>query len=121
MFTVNRKSLEYDILDLEKAEAFETALRTVNKKLESLDDATNLTWTQAVRIPCEAVAECFDSLFGEGTAFYVFDGKTNLELAMKAFGELVDGINAQKSRVEQIAKAAAKKYAGNREMRRAKK
>ena len=40
---------------------------------------------------------------------------------MKAFGELVDGINAQKSRVEQIAKATAKKYAGNREMRRAKK
>lgn len=121
MFTVNGKTLEYDILDLEKAEAFETALNTVTEKLKTLDNAASLTWTQAVRIPCEAVAECFDTLFGEGTACYIFDGKTNLELTMKAFGELVDGVNAQKSRVEQIAKSTAKKYAGNRQTRRAKK
>ena len=121
MFTVNGKSLEYDILDLEKAEAFENARNTVTEKLKIFDGDPDLTLTQAVRIPCEAVADCFDTLFGQGTASYIFDGKTNLELSMKALKELVGGVNAQNGRIKKLANAARAKHSENREMRRAKK
>ena len=58
---------------------------------------------------------------GKGTAVNIFDGAVNLKLAMKAFEELVDGINAEKAELEAMAKAATAKYSGNRAQRRAKK
>ena len=50
-----------------------------------------------------------------------FDGVVNLKVAMNAFQELVDGINAEKAELETMAKAVTAKYSGNRAQRRAKK
>ncbi len=122
MFTVNGKELDYDIFDADKAEAFETELNSVAKKMESLEkDSDGMTYAQVIRIQCEAVANCFDVLFGEGTAAKIFDGVVNLKVAMNAFQELVDGINAEKAELETMAKAVTAKYSGNRAQRRAKK
>ena len=122
MFTVNGKELDYDIFDADKAEAFETELNSVAKKMESLEkDSDGMTYAQVIRIQCEAVANCFDVLFGEGTAAKIFDGVVNLKVAMKAFEDLVVGVNEKKTEIEEMAKKTRIKFSGNRAQRRAKK
>lgn len=122
MFTVNGKELEYDIFNLAKAEAYESALNQVVEKMNALkNEEDGMTFAQSIRVQCEAVAGCFDTLFGEGTAAYVFDGEVNLILALKSYEELIDGVNNEKTKIEKIAKAVTTKYSGNRAQRRAKK
>lgn len=122
MFTVNGKELDYDIFDADKADAFENALNLVAQKMADLEkESEGMTYAQVIRIQCEAVADCFDNLFGEGTAVKIFDGVVNLKVAMNAFQELADGINAEKAELETMAKAVTAKYSGNRAQRRAKK
>lgn len=115
MFTVNGKELEYDVFELEKAELFEQEMNAVVDKMNALQNSgENITLAQSIRAQCEAVAECFDHLFGEGTAARIFDGRVNLLLALNSYEELVSGINAEKGRIEKIAKAAASKYGARR-------
>ena len=122
MFTVNGKKLDYDIFDADKADFAQAAMEEVSKKIASIDvNSPETTWSGFIREACEAVADCFDSLFGDGTAVKIFGGAVNLKLAMKAFEELVDGINAEKAELEAMAKAVKVKYSGNRAQRRAKK
>lgn len=122
MFTVNGKELDYDIFDADKANFAQAAMEEVSKKIASIEiNSPETTWSGFIREACEAVADCFDALFGKGTAVNIFDGAVNLKLAMKAFEELVDGINAEKAELEAMAKAVTAKYSGNRAQRRAKK
>ncbi|MBS6162272.1 MAG: hypothetical protein KH847_00220 [Clostridiales bacterium] len=111
MFTVNGKKLEYDVFELEKAELFEREMGAVVDKMNALQSSEGtITLAQSIRTQCEAIAECFDRMFGEGTAAKIFDGRVNLRLALKAYEELVSGINAEKRQIEKIARATASKY-----------
>ena len=122
MFTVNGKELDYDIFDVDKAEAFENALNLVAKKMEDLEkDSDGMTYAQVIRVQCEAVADCFDALFGKGTAGEIFGGTMNLKTSMKAFEDLVVGVNKKKAEVEKMAENTRLKFSGNRAQRRAKK
>lgn len=112
MFTVNGKELDYDIFDADKAEKYETEMAAIVKKMETIAK-NNTSGAASIRLQCEDVAECFDHLFGSGTATYIFDGKVNLMLALTSFEELVSGIDAQKSEIEKISKRIAAKYGQN--------
>lgn len=120
MFTVNGKELDYDIFDADKAEAYEKEMAAVTQKMAELMGKGEHTFAEGVRAQCEIVAECFDNLFGAGTAVKIFDGKVNLVLALKSFEELAEGINGQKSEIVKMAKAVSAKYSGNRAQRRTK-
>ena len=111
MFTVNGKELDYDIFDADKADFIQRVM----------EETSENAWAGFVRENCEAVAAAFDRLWGAGTAVKIFDGVVNLKVAMNAFQELVDGINAEKAELETMAKAVTAKYSGNRAQRRAKK
>lgn len=116
MFTVNGKKLEYDIFELEKAELFEQEMNSVVNKMNALQNREeSITLAQSIRTQCEVIAECFDHLFGEGTAEKIFDGRINLLLALNSYEELINGIHAEKSQVEKIAKAAVSKYGKTRD------
>lgn len=105
MFTVNGKELEYDIFDADMAELFELEMKAVTEKMDALSQKKDsLPLSQSIRIQCEAVAECFDNLFGAGTSVRIFDGKVNLLLALKCFEELIGGIQAQKEEVQKFAR-----------------
>ena len=122
MFTVNGKELDYDIFDADKADVYEQAMNAVVEKMAVIDkEKDSMSFAKAIRAQCEAVAECFDTLFGEGTAARIFDGVLNLKLAMQSFQELVEGVNAKKAEIGKMAKAVNAKYGGNRAARRAKK
>ena len=112
MFTVNGKELDYDIFDADKADFIQRVMEETFQKIASIDaNSPENTWAGFVRENCE----------GAGTAVKIFDGVVNLKVAMNAFQELVDGINAEKAELETMAKAVTAKYSGNRAQRRAKK
>lgn len=120
MFTVNGKELEYDVFDADKMEAYETAMQRVVEKMDTLKQLENeLSASQSIREQCSAVAECFDSLFGAGTASELFDGRVNLKLALQAFGELVEGISCQRAELEAVTRSVLPSGKGNRAARRA--
>lgn len=122
MFTVNGKELDYDIFDVDKADVYEQAMNAVVEKMAVIDkEKDDMSFAKAIRAQCEAVAECFDTLFGEGAAAMLFDGTVNLKTAIKSFEELVVGINDKKAEISAIAKASAAKTTGNRAVRRARK
>ena len=98
MFTVNGKELDYDIFDADKADFIQRVMEETFQKIASIDaNSPENTWAGFVRENCEAVAAAFDRLWGAGTAVKIFDGVVNLKVAMNAFQELVDGINAEKA------------------------
>lgn len=120
MFTVNGKELEYDVFDADKMEVYEAAMQRVMDKMDELKQKEEeLSASQSIREQCSAVAECFDSLFGAGTASELFDGRVNLKLALQAFGELVEGINRQRAELEAVTKSILPSGKGNRAARRA--
>ena len=120
MFTVNGKELEYDVFDADKMEVYEAAMQRVMDKMDALKQREEeLSASQSIREQCSAVAECFDSLFGAGTASELFDGRVNLKLALQAFGELVEGINRQRAELEAVTQSVLPSGKGNRAARRA--
>lgn len=104
MFTINGKELEYDVFDADKMEAYETAMQKVADRMDSLkQQEKQLSASQSIRRQCQAVSECFDSLFGQGTSQQIFEGQVNLKLTLQAFGELVEGIRCQQAELQAIA------------------
>lgn len=105
---------DVDIFDLETAEKCDKAFDEVKKKA-NIKEGTGLT--EIIRIQCNAVFECFNEIFGEGTDKKVFGNKTNLRVCLKAFEELVEYANEQKKEMDNMYS----KYSPNRASRRSKK
>lgn len=104
MFTINGKEMEYDVFDADKMETYEAAMQKVADRMDSLkQQEKQLSASQSIRLQHQAVAECFDSLFGPGTSQEIFGGQVNLKLSLQAFGELVEGIRKQQAELQAIA------------------
>ena len=103
---VFEKELEsLDTLDPEVVERIENAR---DKVLEAVETASGSEkQSKAIRIQCEAVCEFIDKLWGEGTAKSIFGERTNLLMCLKAFDDILQGIEAdtqeQYSQLQQIA------------------
>ncbi len=107
---------ELDIFELETMEKVENAINGTIKEMDKLEKP-NLTASEAIRIQCHAIMDCFNTVFGEGTDKKIFGNKTNLVVCLKAFEELIDKVNEQKKELEVFAN----KYSPNRATRRSKK
>lgn len=104
-----------DIYDADVAESYENALAEIEKKAEVAEKETKIS--VCIRKQCEAIFDCFNSLFGEGTDVKIFGGKTNLIVCLKAVDELATQVNEQKNEFEKMFD----KYSPNRAQRRSKK
>lgn len=114
---INKVDLgELDIFELETMQKYENAIDKTIKEMDKLKKP-NITGSEAIRIQCHAIMDCFNEIFGEGTDKKVFGNKTNLIICLKAFDELTENINEQKVELE----AFANKYSPNRATRRSKK
>ena len=109
-----------DIYDLDTAEKYETAIAEFQKvtgelKLTSCEEDKALS--SVIRIQCNAVFDCLNTIFGEGTDKKVFGNRTNLMVCLKAFEELAIYANDKRAEMEKLGN----KYSPNRAQKRAKK
>lgn len=112
---INNVELEdIDILDADVAETYENALEKV---ITETNQTEELSISASIRKQCNAVFNCFNTIFGEGTDKKVFGNKVNLMTCLKSFEELVEHANKQKEELEKLTE----KYSPNRAQRRTKK
>jgi len=117
---INNVELEdIDIFDLDTAEKYEKATKQFQKEAsESAESAKagNDGLAKIIKKQCNALFDCFNTIFGPGTDKKVFGNKTNLMVCLKAFEELISHADSQKAEMEKIAN----KYSPNRVQKRAK-
>lgn len=106
---------EIDLMDAEIAENVETAMKQVTDRSKEVEKLTSLG--EMIRVQCDIVFECFDTVFGEGTSKDVFEDRVNLRECVGAFEELMAAIDEKKGNVEK----EFSKYTPNRADRRRKK
>lgn len=112
---INEVELEdLDFYDLEVAEKYDKVLEDLKKNDEN---NKSMSMTEVVKTQCETIFNVFNTMFGKGTDKKIFGDKVNLKICLKAFGELVDHANEQKTDLEKMSN----KYSANRAQRRAKK
>lgn len=102
---------ELDIYDADVMEKIEKSLIRIQ---EEANKSVKLKASESIRKQCNAVFDCFNDLFGEGTDKKVFGNKVNLLICLTAFEELIDNINEQKTQLARLSS----KYSSNRASRR---
>ncbi len=112
MIINNVELQDIDILDADEAEKFESAIEKV-KKIENVKCSKN---SEAIRLVCNAIFDCFNDIFGEGTDREIFGNKVNLMTCLNAFEELVMHMKSQNEELEKFSS----KYSSNRASRRKK-
>lgn len=115
MITINNVDLEIDMLDANEAEKFD---KVMDNTKNSITKAKGVAGSKGIRILCEVVFNAFDDIFGEGTHKKIFGEKVNALSCLKAFQELVDGVQIQS---DEAVKSLDIKYSANRAKRRSKK
>lgn len=110
--TIMGKKLELDIFDADQAEKVDTAIENARKALESIH-IDNGKLHVVIRQSCEAVFECFNTIFGDGTDRFLFGERTNMLDCAKAMDELREAVGPKQEE-------AFQKYLPNRQSRRAK-
>lgn len=118
MLTINGVELEFDIFDLDTAEAYEDGMELVQKTAASAPK--NKSLTDVIQVQCQAVFDFFDMVFGEGTSGTVFGNRMNLMHCLKAFEQVVKHVDLQMKEAEEIKNKYAKRKQeqGNRAQRR---
>lgn len=111
--------VELEDIDIYELETMEKAERAIDKVLEDIKalDRPNLSGSEAIRIQCHAIMDCFNSIFGEDTDKKLFGDKTNILICVKSFEELMKKFEEKKKEIETYTS----KYSPNRAQRRAKK
>lgn len=108
---------QLDIFDADSSEKYE---KTIDKVIKESEDSKGLKLSAAIRKQCNAVFNCFNELFGEGTAKKIFGDRVNLLTCLKAFDELKNGISEQIEQSEMELATISSKYTSNRAKRKAK-
>ena len=115
---INNVELEdIDIMDADVAEKYEEAVKKVQKEAEESKKSEYTNLSAMIRAQCNAVFNCFNTIFGEGTDKKVFGEKVNLIICLKALEELITIIDAGREEVQKFAN----KYSPNRAKRRSEK
>lgn len=115
---INGVELEdIDIFDADTAEKYEIAVKKVQEEAVQSKSLEVTSLSGAIRKQCNAVFNCFNTMFGDGTDRKVFGSKVNLMICLKAFEELIVHVDEQQQEVEKLAN----KYSPNRAQKRAKK
>lgn len=115
---INNVELEdIDIFDADTAEKYEIAVKKVQEEAAASKLLESIRLSEAIRKQCNAVFNCFNTMFGDGTDRKVFGNKVNLMICLKAFEELIIHVNEQKKELEKLTN----KYSPNRAQKRAQK
>ncbi len=87
--------LDFDVLDADTLERSEAAMQTVLDKIAQIP--AEMPEPDKIRRLCGAVKNCFDEIFGAGTAEKLFGAANNLNLCVTAFEQLAQSKRAQEA------------------------
>lgn len=119
VFKYGNFETEIDTADLDFMEKFEEKSLALEKDTDKVNKQGKRS--EFIRAMCNLAFAYFDSLFGEGTADLMFDGKFNLRMCDGAMFALADAIETDQKEYNDEVKAGLSKRTGNRQQRRAKK
>lgn len=119
MIKLNGIELELDIMDLETSEKIDNELAKALEVSNKIKKGVGRT--SAIKMQCNAVFECIDNIFGEGTHKKVFGNKVNLRECLRVFAELISEINRLDNEEGKAFTEMIGKYSPNRAQRRNKK
>lgn len=114
---------EIDLLDADVVEKYENGLNNVQLFIEESHKNAiigKIKNSEFIRKSCTAINDFIDSLWGEGTAYKIFNGKCNFMNSIKVFAEIIDWANdnnQHKEEMNQVNKIV-NKYANRAERRR---
>ncbi len=120
MKILNAELKDVDFNDADDLENFENAVIEAKKVLDNLNPDGQRA-SEVIRKGCNAVFQCFDSIFGEGTAKKVFGDKASLKICIEAFSDLKAEREKQDKELESMVVDLNNQYSPNRATRRAKK
>lgn len=106
---INNVEIDFDFNDADDMERFERELDIMSPKLKNME-VVGRKRSVVIREFCEAVLNCLDKTFGEGTSKKVFGGKTNLMLCIKAFEDLCIARDDYDKEFERQMKTLESKY-----------
>lgn len=95
---INNVELEMDIYDADTMEKVENAVTNVVENVNK-EYKTN---SEAIRLQCSSIMDCFNTIFGEGIDKQIFGEKTNLIKCFEAFEILANEILEQKKKISKI-------------------
>ena len=101
--------IEFDFNDADDMERFEKELDIMAPKLQEIKTVGRKR-SVVIREFCEAVLNCLDNTFGEGTSKKVFGERTNLTLCIKAFEDLCIARDDYDKEFEKQIKELESKY-----------
>jgi len=118
MLNINGVDLEFDMFDTETAKVYESAIAEMNGVVEELREESSMS--VVFEKSCAATKKVFDVIFDAGTGIEVCGERDNFKTCQEAFCLLVDEAIKQRAELDEMQKAVATKYQGNRAQRRAK-
>lgn len=117
---IRNVELEFDFNDADDMEKFENAIEKAQQDLNNVKTEGNKT-SVVIRESCKVIFDCFNKIFGDGTDKKVFGNKTNLNICIEAFKDLIEARIEQENQFTEEINNIEKKYSPNRATRRAKK
>lgn len=115
ILNINGVQLDFNLYDADLVERYENANDKVIEMMGNNENFKGLRLHENLRLQCQIIDEFFDSVFGEGTAKALFNGKADLKIHSDAFSLIVD----ETKKLEENVTAANEKYSPNRAARRA--
>lgn len=112
--------LDFDFNDADDMEKLENAVDKAKKRLNNINTDSGKT-SEVIRNCCNAIFNCFDDIFGEGTSKKIFGGKANMRVCIEAFKNLADARMQQDQDFSNELSEIEKNYGVNRATRRARK
>lgn len=106
--TINGIDLEFSIFDADCVERYENAIKKMQEQAVDLPD--NSTASEAIRRECEIYIAFFDEVFGEGTSYSIFNGRTNIASCHDAFYQVIEQIEAEGEERKKINAIRNAKY-----------
>lgn len=104
--------LEADFLDADFMERFEVSTQAMMDQIEVLKTQKRSSAAEGLRTQCRLVEDCFDGIFGEGTAAMIFGGRMNLLDHLEAFAVLTDSRKDSEAEVDAFTNKYLKRQRG---------
>ena len=120
MIKIRNVELEFDFNDADDMERLENAIEKTQNELNELKSEGKKV-SETIRETCKCIFDCFNYIFGENTDKEIFGDKTNLNICIEAFKDLIEAKVKQDNEFSEEISSIEKKYSPNRATRRNKK